>query len=68
MIDAQELAVVAGLVEAVAARHYGGNVTLVRGPSGWQVAYGRPANLPALENHPTLVEGLRELIVEPVEL
>lgn len=68
MSDADELLTVARLVESIAARHYDGQVTMLHSPAGWQVAYGRPADVPDLENHPTLVEGLRELIVEPVEL
>ena len=68
MTDAQELLVVLAILEAVAARSHAGEVTLVRSTAGWQVAFGRPNGLPPLENHASLVDGLRELIVEPVEL
>ena len=69
MTDAQELAVVLALVEAIAARHHDGKVTFVRSPAGWQVAFGVPANLPpGLENHSTLAGALLELVVEPVEI
>jgi hypothetical protein len=66
MTDEQELAVVVALVQAIAARHYDGELTLVRSSAGWQAAFGSPPTDLGLGEHaPSLLEALRELAVEP---
>ena len=65
-----ELSLILSLVEAIAARRFDGQVTLVRDALGWRVAFGIPLEFDKTVASPraSLREAMRDLVVEPVSI